>query len=305
MGCSQGKSSNSGLQRAPTAPLGQSGDAKEARTLLNTPGTSDPAAVKTVSFGPAHEVVLGIFDGSWHNGKINHISTDKLTWGDGSISQIEVDGKRKKIVVSYHGETYTGQLFPGYIVDDDKIHWDDGDIWTRHQGRPAALKRAQTAMVDKDPKGLDPEEEVKADTSPTPLAFVQEEEPADNAPSVDVPAHTHHDSATPEAVLQPIARNTLEVTGPEDARGKPEAHVPTPEQQPIYKCVEETYTASAGNASDDASASQRHQATNTSPLKRPESTLTGDKRLMHSGSHTGSDISDTKATRKERNHCCC
>lgn len=79
------------------------------------------------------------FDGKWSEGAISGTS---LTFKSGIKNTIEIlDGKQCKMTL--RGKSYTGKL------KDGKLHWSDGDVWTRD---PEDVKDKLTEKKDKKDK---------------------------------------------------------------------------------------------------------------------------------------------------------
>jgi len=126
MGCNSGKPS------APTAPKTRTPEWYSAdplnHTLLTTNAQGQNLEKEAAKETPAvsaerADPSQSVFNGAWNNGVING---DVLTWNDGVVSQVRIDEMTKVIEVTYQGTSFAGEL-----RDDDKIHWDDGDTWTR------------------------------------------------------------------------------------------------------------------------------------------------------------------------------
>jgi len=80
-------------------------------------------------------VELAGFNGVWGSGQqysgkfARQISGDKLVWSDGKVSPIQIDEATGVLSLTFDGGDYTAEHY-----EDDKIHWCDGDVWSRHQG---------------------------------------------------------------------------------------------------------------------------------------------------------------------------
>jgi len=77
--------------------------------------------------------------GAWSNASnpksLKHIDGESLTWANGNVSGIQFAGRQLRFVRD--GKTHTGEL-----RDDDKIYWQDGDVWFHREVTP---KGNQTA----------------------------------------------------------------------------------------------------------------------------------------------------------------
>jgi len=67
--------------------------------------------------------VEDLFDGKWNNRGV--ICGDVLTWQDGPATSLTITG-RTTLKVTLSSKTYQGEL-----RGDGRLHWDDGDIWSR------------------------------------------------------------------------------------------------------------------------------------------------------------------------------
>jgi cold shock CspA family protein len=67
------------------------------------------------------------FHGTWGPARIHN---GKLTWNEGEDIVINVESA-SKFSMSYLGSTYSAEL-----CDDGKLHWNDGDVWTRRDAQP-------------------------------------------------------------------------------------------------------------------------------------------------------------------------
>jgi len=134
------------------------------------------------------------FDGVWDHGDI---SGDKVTLADGTEVKARINETARLISAEINGLSYTGQR--GCNNDDDKIHWNDGDVWTRLQGtaenpvtpvRPTLqLQPSQSSPSDTSHRGSGawpesgrPEAELE-DRVHTNLSTVKEESECSNTPA--------------------------------------------------------------------------------------------------------------------------
>lgn len=112
MGCKQAKGP------APQSP--------SSKGTLLTSGAYGKESVKEASEVPSEpaKVSQGRFEGSWSGGVIHG---SFLTWKDGSVSHVQIDETKGVVEVDEaHGASHIGE-----IGDDDNIHWNDGDVWSR------------------------------------------------------------------------------------------------------------------------------------------------------------------------------
>jgi len=102
-------------------------------------------------------------DGSWISHRdaqntIKVINADTVTWHDGVMTQLRIK-RINDFEMDFGGSTYSGEL-----LDDGKIHWSDGDTWTRQE----------TKMQEDSPKK--PKEEEPKEEEPKEEVAVEEEE---------------------------------------------------------------------------------------------------------------------------------
>jgi len=72
----------------------------------------------------------GLTHGHQHSGKFaGQIGSEKLVLSDGRVSPIQMDETTGVLSVTFGRGVYTAEL-----CEDDKIHWHDGDVWSRHEG---------------------------------------------------------------------------------------------------------------------------------------------------------------------------
>merc|ERR1719189_2714733 len=69
-------------------------------------------------------------DGDWNRGTI---CGRTLTWNEGEVVALTIISGRT-LQLTYLGTTYTGEL-----REDCRLHWDDGDIWTRPHLKSTAV----------------------------------------------------------------------------------------------------------------------------------------------------------------------
>lgn len=79
------------------------------------------------------------FDGSWYSSQGSGymmpklISGDTLTWHDGEVTQVTINARRIKM-------TFAGNCCIGELQADNKIYWNDGDTWLRHEVQHSSLE---------------------------------------------------------------------------------------------------------------------------------------------------------------------
>lgn len=290
MGCNNGKAA------APTLREGRTlAELQENKTLLNA--QKNPGGytlVKEVAVVPH-----SIFDGAWSNGAvahIGHISDGKLTWSDGSVSEIKLTGMTTRVAVSYDGNTFTGELRRDWGADD-KIHWSDGDVWSRTQAAPA------TAKVDKEvfpgaTQSLmfaDAHRPDEMETTPQPVPALVEKQ---RVPPASVQAPALEPFPSPDGLPQTFGP----AVAPQEVKKLKKCGCGCGSSAQTAHNSWKQHTQTLEAASDAASAAQRQSAKVTS---WHSSGMNSDKQLKQSDSHSDSDISGKKPARKERNNCCC
>lgn len=137
--------------------------ASESKTLLANPSgqlQSKVAFQETPEVGAVSSWGQHIFDGTWSRGVING---ETMTWNDGTISSLRIDTLKREMsdVTAIIEMIYEGATFKGELRDNGKIHWDDGDVWTRQQGTAEAGASA-CALGKAPPNVLAVEENVVA-----------------------------------------------------------------------------------------------------------------------------------------------
>lgn len=167
-----------------------------AENTLLVAGSHSREAAKEAIVDPidvAKPPQLG-FEGAWSGGVI---SGPFLTYADGSVSQVRVtrvvEGWRK-CSTSGEGEagnpttrvvevSRDGASFTGKLQDDDRIHWDDGRIWTRYHVCAAFCEHEgfiDASGPDLLVQTMTPEEaKCKAAAMPNCRGFTYEGEPTD------------------------------------------------------------------------------------------------------------------------------
>merc|ERR1711964_692536 len=71
------------------------------------------------------------FNGTWSKGSINGNS---LTRANGAVGKLRTINARMVEMTTHEGYICTGEL-----LEDGKLHWADGDIWTRPTQNSNAL----------------------------------------------------------------------------------------------------------------------------------------------------------------------
>merc|ERR1719189_3089427 len=79
------------------------------------------------------------FDGDWNRGTI---CGRTLTWNEGEVVALTIISGRT-LQLTYVGSAYTGEL-----QDDGRLHWDDGDIWTRRHQSSSPTAALQASDCD-------------------------------------------------------------------------------------------------------------------------------------------------------------
>jgi len=82
------------------------------------------------SSSPRADLQASDCDGEWNRGKIYGRT---LTWNEGEAVALKIITART-LQLTYLGTTYKGEL-----RDDCRLHWDDGDVWTRPHVKSTAV----------------------------------------------------------------------------------------------------------------------------------------------------------------------
>lgn len=100
----------------------------------------------------ARPVMVGGFNGAWSggavisdNGPMAFTRKSYLSWADGRRSSVQINDLTRSIEI---GSGVGDDVCKGKLYDDDCIHWDDGDVWTRVQDAAPVLEPAQLAKVE-------------------------------------------------------------------------------------------------------------------------------------------------------------
>jgi len=298
MGCNNGKASAPTLRDSRTLAQLQ-----ENKTLLNAQkGPGGYTLVKEAAIAPH-----SIFDGAWSNGEIAHIgriSEGKLTWSDGSVSEIKLTDMTTRVAVSYGGNTFTGELRREWGAED-KIHWSDGDVWSRTQATPATSNVDTEALPGATPSLMFADAHRPNEMETTPHAAPPPVE-KQGTPQATAHASTTEPFPSPDGLPQTFGPAAM----PQGVRSEPAAP-PIKVKKCGCGCGSSSQTEHASwkvhtqtleAASDAASAAQRESLKGTS---WHSSGIATDRQVKQSDPHSGSDISGRNPARKERNNCCC
>jgi len=88
---------------------------------------------------PTSDSEASDFDGDWNRGTIRGRT---LTWNEGEAVALKIISART-LQLTYVGATYKGEL-----QDDGRLHWDDGDIWTRRHESSSPTVDLQASDCD-------------------------------------------------------------------------------------------------------------------------------------------------------------
>merc|ERR1719189_695372 len=115
------------------------------------------------SSSPTADLQASDCDGEWNRGTIFGRT---LTWNEGEAVTLKIITART-LQLTYLGTTYTGEL-----RDDCRLHWDDGDIWTRPHLKSTAVvssgcHRVRAAQPSGQQKFEEQEQRLVAPASPT------------------------------------------------------------------------------------------------------------------------------------------
>jgi len=140
-------SSRSPLRLRLDEALGKVGRANSEMAAVDSRIASLSRKFRDLSQGPDETEIS--FDGRWDKGTILRIDGKRdLKWASGERQAFkQIDARTIEVVVK--GVTYTGEL-----RDDDRIHWSDGDVWSRHgvkKHRMACIEYAQYAAASLPP----------------------------------------------------------------------------------------------------------------------------------------------------------